>query len=169
MLRSNVLVRPSARVLVSVVFMLLALILGMVRDLGAQVAVGSRVRVRAQHPYGDVVGRVERTERGTIRIVADGATAGLVVPVRYIDQQEVRRVRTTTEGMRHGAIKGALLGAGAGVLVGMLAGGGDDALRFGAVGLGAGVVGGGVYGMRRPGLTWAPVRLAPPPQRYGRR
>lgn len=156
-------VRPSAqRVSLLASLMLLGLIFGVAGDLHAQsanVAVGARVRVRAEYPYGQVVGRVERTDRGVIRVVQDRTTAGLVVPVRYIQSLEVRRERSRFQGMQHGALKGAIVGAGAGLLLGALT---DNLGTMGAVGLGAGALGGAAYGMRRPGLTWEPVPVAAP-------
>ncbi|HKG91555.1 MAG TPA: hypothetical protein VKA84_06685 [Gemmatimonadaceae bacterium] len=141
---------------------LLTLAAGLASDLGAQsanVAVGARVRVQAEYPYGQVVGRVERADRQVLRVVQDRTTAGLVVPVRYIHSLEVRRQRSRVQGMQHGAVKGAVVGLGAGLLLGALT---DNLGTMAAVGLGAGVAGGAAYGMRRPGLTWERVDVLPP-------
>ena len=153
----------ARRLAVLVSILLLALVFGVARDLNAQsaggVAAGARVRVRAEYPYGMVVGRVERADRQVLRVVQDRTTAGLVVPVRYIQSLEVRRQRTRFEGMQRGALRGAIVGAGAGLLVGALP---DNVATMGAVGLGAGVAGGAAYGMRRPGLTWEQVQVQQP-------
>ena len=141
---------------------------GLATDLGAQsskVAVGARVRVRAEYPYGEVVGRVERADRQLLRVVQDRTTVGLVVPIRYVQSLEVRRQRTPFQGMQRGALRGAVVGVGAGLLLGALT---DDIGTMGAVGLGVGAVGGAAYGMRRPGLTWDRIEV-PQPVRMSRR
>jgi hypothetical protein len=153
----------ARRIALLAAIMLLALVFGVARDLNAQsasgVAAGARVRVRAEYPYGEVVGRVERADRNIVRVVQDRTTAGLVVPVRYIHSLEVRRERSRFEGMQRGALRGAIVGAGAGLLIGALT---DNVATMGAVGLGAGVAGGAAYGIRRPGLTWERVEIQQP-------
>lgn len=160
-------VRPAAmsalQMSLLAVLMTLALLLALPRHAGAQsaeVPVGARVRLRAEYPYGTVVGRVERVDRQVLRVVQDRTTAGLVVPMRYVQSLEMRRGRSRFEGMRWGALRGAVVGAGAGLLLGAVTDG--NVAAFGAAGLGVGAAGGAAYGIRQPGLTWQRVEIVQP-------
>lgn len=136
-----------------------------------QVAVGSRVRVEAALPYGDVEGRVSRIDGGTVQVAQSVTTAPMIVPMGAIRTVQVRLPRSRMEGVRHwglwGGVGGALLGLAAG------AAGGNPALGA-AVGGGAGLVGGGYYGAQHPGQQWVSVPTAslrptpaPAPRRKG--
>jgi len=77
------------------------------------VHVGSRVRLRAGKR--SFVGKVKKIERGTLTLLDDTRLDPVEVPTASIT-----KVQLSINHRRHGA-KGALIGAGAGALVGALA------------------------------------------------
>ena len=83
----------------------------------ASVHVGSRVRVRAGKR--SFVGKVDAMDRGALTLIEDWTPHPIAIPTASITRVEISSAR------RRHAGKGALIGAGTGALLGLLASSGD--------------------------------------------
>jgi hypothetical protein len=132
-------------------------------------AAGETVRLHSPSPGpGTIRGRVMEVRGDTLFVLPDDGRATLAVPATEIAWIDVRRPNSFGFGLVRGVLIGAPLGAGSGVLAGILAEAGKKncpdcgltAIYTGVAGLVSGTVIGAVVGAGSPGRHWE--HTAPP-------
>lgn len=134
----------APRTILVPVVLLLTTLVDVFAQQGPPVGAGDRVRVSRLGTVPPVVCTVLALKADTLVLDAEDRVATLEVPLSLVKKVEVSRGQTSNAG--RGALKGGLIGAGIGAVLGSAAWMGSDSDDFIKIGPEAVAVGAGVLG-----------------------